>query len=150
MAKTTITLDKGERDVLRLALIEQILCETERLDKALVSKETERDLKSARESLQRLRRIGILLDRTGWKAKQASAEMKINFDRDLPLAIYALRDRQRCEHDGARDAYAHDDAEYRRSATDALGVATRALLRVEGIAIKLGRDAYDWPGRPKR
>ena len=143
--KTTITLDASERELVRVALIEHVGCETDRVDGALTRCDRDRHLRAARKGMRRIARIGKLLDRVGWKPKKRDLSLRLQSGRDVELVVCALRDSQCAAYDGARDANAHDDARYLQKTAESLANLTALLLRVEGLASKLGHDLHGWP-----
>lgn len=142
---TTIKLDAGERELVRVALLEHVGGETDRVDHALTRLERERDLRAARKGMRRIARITRLLDRVGWKPKDRDLRLRLRSGRDLRLVVCALRDAQTAAYDGARDANAHDDPQYLRNTAGNLASVTALLLRTEGLAIKCGHDLHRWP-----
>lgn len=143
--KTTITLDASERELVRVALIEHVGCETDRVDGALTRCDRDRHLRAAQKGMRRIARIGKLLDRVGWKPKERDLSLRLESGSDLELLVCALRDAQSAAYDGARDANAHDDAQYVRKTAGSLASLTALLLRVEGVAVKRGHDLDGWP-----
>lgn len=148
--KTKIALDASERELVRVALIEHVGWETDRVDGALTRLDRDRDLRAARRGMRRIGRIGKLLDRVGWKPKERAVSLRLESERDIELVVCALRDSQCAAYDGARDANAHDDARYLQKTSESLASVTALLLRVEGIASKLGHDLHGWPPPLKR
>lgn len=131
MTKTTITLEGTGRSITSEALLDMLATEAQRLDQALAARDRTNHPKRTLRPWRRMRQIGRLLDAIGWGRPLPPVSIRIDPERELPLAIVALRRALAYTEDNAKDARLHGQAEDAIHATARLHDTWETLISLE-------------------
>lgn len=137
MTKATITLDATARALLGDALLDMLGAEAQRLENVLVRCDRANHPQPAQLACRRIHRLARLLDTVGWGAAATGESMRIDPDRQLPLAITALRKALVYAEDNAKDSCAYGDTEQALRARMRLHQTRETLLRLQMQALLL-------------